>query len=401
MTTHSEHARVLLNGAPVPETLPAWLRASAKGRGAAVAIRHKVRGVWRTRTWNRLATEVAHVANAFEARGFGKGDVVVVASDVRPEAVVVTLAAQSLGGAAIWGVSAGNEEHVRFAFATDEAELVAIRETLQLRAPFVLGLHASGHGRLRSPDTALLAYDQLVPATLTELVDTPLRAAPDEPALFFDERDLRTESLDVRASSPRLSPRIHPSTHEELIAAANVWLDAERIDDRHDAFASKHSAPAQIHALLAAWLVAGFRLNCPEHASTAHYDRRELRPTLVAATSDTYAEIHRSVMASLPPKGTVSRRVVDWGLAKEAGAWRSILGEWFVRRRLRDIVGFSRVKTALVLGSAPDDAVRDLFARLGTNLRGIGEPRSTAQRDLASIFEPPPDVATSRRGGAP
>jgi hypothetical protein len=365
------------------------------------------------------------MADALASGGFTKGEVVVVVSDVRPEAIVVTLAAQWLGGAAIWiessdaaqswptGAPFGSTAHVRFAFAKEEKELVALRAALKLQAPFSLGIHASTRGLSRGSDPTRLAYDEVIPDVLAELAGPERMAAPDEPALFFDGKALRTESLDGGAPTPP-SPSIHAANHAELIAAARSWLDAERVDDRHDAMASHRSPSSQIRFILAAWLVAGFRLNCHEHASTANYDRRELGPTLFAATSPTYADLHREIMESVAPEGSLSRRVVDWGLAKDGGVLRASFGEWCLRRPLRDVIGFSRVKTALVLGEMPDDTVADLFARLGTPLRGVAlDPRndpgapveegsapSTGLVGIASIFEAPPNLATSPRGGA-
>jgi hypothetical protein len=396
--------------ASIPNTLPGRLQDLARSRPAAVAIRHKVRGIWLPRTWQRLAAEVAHLADALAARGFAKGEVVVVRSDLRPEAIVVTLAAEWLGGAALWiespdaarswatGAPSGSRVHPRFAFAKEEEELVALGAVLNLQAPFVFGLHASTRGLSRGLDPTLLAYEEVIPDALADLAGPEMIAASDEPALFFDGKDR--------------------ATHAELIAAARSWLDAEHIDDRNDALASERSPSSQIRFILAAWLVAGFRLNCHEHASTANYDRRELGPSLFAATSDTYAELHRQILESFPPLGSLSRKVVDWGLAKEGGVLWVSLGEWFLRRPLRDVIGFSRVKTALVLGEMPDDAVADLFAQLGTRLRGVAlhshdnprdDPRATVEDGhtpstglvgIASIFEPPVDLAASPRAGA-
>jgi hypothetical protein len=126
-------------------------------------------------------------------------------------------------------------------------------------------------------------------------------------------------------------------------------------------------------------------------------------------------DLVRGVMESLAPKGTVSRRIVDWGLANDDGALRSLLGEWLVRRPLREVTGFSRVTTAIVLGPPPADTVVDLFARLGIRLHSLErdiqerpavsavhqEDRATDFGDLASMFEPAPELAVSPRGGDP
>jgi hypothetical protein len=410
---------------PSPRTLPQCLEAAAESHGDAVAIRHKVRGIWRPRTWRRLVAEVKWVAGTLEARGFQRGDAIVVAGCIRPEAIVATLAAQWLGGAAIWiepldrgkwvppQTQTGAPPRVRAAFAHDEAGLVALRTAPAIGASLALGLHPSKRGPLPGLDPALLAYDDLVPASLAEPAGVSPSAAPDEPALFAEEKDVERGSSDARAPGPP-SPSLRPLTHKELIASARAWCKDERIDDHYDAFIWEQSPPAQIRGVLAAWLVAGFCLNCPEHASTAHFDRRELGPTLLVGSSDAYAALHRDVVESLPPSGTFSRWFVDWGLAEKESAWTAIVAEWLVRWPLRGALGLSRVKTALVLGAAPDVPVTDFFARLGAPLRSVlierrddrigptsgGDVVYTALEGLASILEPTPDLVTSPRGGA-
>src|SRR3954467_14831049 len=85
-----------------PATLPDYLAHWAFHRARAVALRHKAHGNWSAWTWGDLQAEVARVAAALAARGFERGEVVAVAAELSPQALAVALAAQGLGGAALW-----------------------------------------------------------------------------------------------------------------------------------------------------------------------------------------------------------------------------------------------------------------------------------------------------------
>jgi long-chain acyl-CoA synthetase len=79
-------------------TMPGLLRHRARTTPARIALREKVRGVWRGTTWSGYFEQVAAFATWLRAQGFGPGDTLVVASDGTPEWFHADLAAQSLGG---------------------------------------------------------------------------------------------------------------------------------------------------------------------------------------------------------------------------------------------------------------------------------------------------------------
>jgi long-chain acyl-CoA synthetase len=79
-------------------TMPGLLRHRARTAPGRIALREKVRGVWRGTTWGDYFERVAAFALWLREQGFGPGDTLVVASDGSPEWFYADLAAQSLGG---------------------------------------------------------------------------------------------------------------------------------------------------------------------------------------------------------------------------------------------------------------------------------------------------------------
>ncbi len=79
-------------------TMPALLRQRAKLTPDQIALREKVRGVWKGVTWAEYAQNVQAFALFLRSHGFVSGDTLVIASDGSPEWFYADLAAQSLGG---------------------------------------------------------------------------------------------------------------------------------------------------------------------------------------------------------------------------------------------------------------------------------------------------------------
>lgn len=82
----------------MPQTLPQALLLQAHTRGSAIALRYKHLGIWHTRSWSELAHEVNRLAAALQARNFRQHDDLLIISQARPEALLLALAAQWLGG---------------------------------------------------------------------------------------------------------------------------------------------------------------------------------------------------------------------------------------------------------------------------------------------------------------
>jgi AMP-binding enzyme len=330
-----------------PATLPAYLAHWAADRSREIAIRHKSLGVWVAWTWGDLHAEVGRVAAVLEARGFRPGDDVVIAAGLSPRSLALTLAAQGLGGTAIW-----------------------------------LAAEKAGEAAVNAYADAAAADRGLAPAA-------SLRAPPRDFALRFAGR---AEAL----------------THTALIAGARVWLDAGDIRAGHRAFASEGPTTEAAATFIAGWLVGGISLILPENATTADADRREAQPSIVAASAAAYERLRQQVAENLPPPGTLLRRVVDAGLASAAeGRVRSGLGWWLVRRPLREVLGLQRVELALLFGEAsPPAEAREWLAELGVPVRvlslgssaeahGRETPLALPATDPSTLLQPALAVAAS------
>jgi long-chain acyl-CoA synthetase len=88
-----EHDTLLLGEG----TLPQILRYRAQERGRQVALREKVQGVWRGRTWAQYYRDARRTALGLMKLGLQRGDRIVIAAEGIPEWFYADLGAQMLG----------------------------------------------------------------------------------------------------------------------------------------------------------------------------------------------------------------------------------------------------------------------------------------------------------------
>lgn len=336
----------------MPQTLPQALLRQAQTRGSALALRYKRLGIWQVRTWSELADDVGRLAAALQQRGFSPNDDLLIISQARPEALLLALAAQWLGGSV---TLLDPERDNRTLLAGRRAGFVLMED---LQAAHQIGergvrVYLDGRG-LNQPQTAdLIAY-----ADLSTTAPAPA-CATQSSALAFVFHANTTVQL----------------SHAQLLAGARTLIAQEHLNSHEEALAARvFAASGQARYLLAPWLHAGFRLNFPEALATRDTDRRELGPTLVLGTRESYGRLEQWVAERLPLPGTFSHRLYRWAMQPTPSPARRWLGHWLVRRPLLDVLGMSRLRVPLLVGPplAPQSAA--FFGALGVHPGHWHEP---------------------------
>jgi len=349
-----------------PSSLHQWLQRQARRHGADVALRHKHLGIWQVRTWGQLADEVQRLATALQARGFSVGATLTIISRPRPQALLAALAAQWLGGVASLFdplEPAPEQTQLLGALQPDFVLVEGAEEILRLQAASVTA-QVLVYLDPRGLPQALPAVQALDYATLVAHQSTASQAPPTyaQPTAFVFFRQ------------GAQGPEQQCLSHAELLQDGERLVTREALGRQDEALAARAFASGgQARYLLAPWLVAGFCLNFPESLVTRDRDRRELGPTLVAGTRDTYERLHGYVLERLPKPGGWARRLVDWALAPAPGVLQRQLGGWLVRRPLRDVLGFTRTRIPLVVGEALRPETQAFFQRLGIQVRHWGD----------------------------
>jgi len=361
----------------LPDTLPAWLAEQARHRPHAPALRHKRLGVWEQLSWHALAEKVEALAAGLAAHDFGAGDALLLVSQPREEALCLSLAAQWRGGVAVPVEPSVSDQalgrivrHLAplFTFADDD------RQVDRLLALSQWVIDANPRGLRPHPHADVIEYSTLVsPDKGANAI-----ARPEQDAFIFYRDDAGHGIEEQRI------------THATLIREARLVAAKEHLHPADDAFAARAFATAaQARYLVAPWLLTGFRLNFPESLETRDNDRRELAPTLVAGTRETYGRVARLVDTRLPGANSVRRRLLDRLSDERSSGLLRLVAWWVVARPLREVIGFRRTHAALVAGAALDDDAARLFKALRIDVRTwpddgqwqrLPEPILTAQQ---------------------
>ncbi|KAB2970640.1 AMP-binding protein [Zoogloea sp.] len=370
-----------LSSSNSPDTLPAHLCEQARLQPRTVALRFKRLGIWHEKRWPDLLAEVAGAAAALQTDGFGNGDVLALLGQPSPEAVVMLLAAQWLGG--VVAPLALDAEPEALASA-----LIGLRPCIafgddQEQVDRLLAAGFSGKRLIYADARGLHAYRQTVLASYGEW----LAAAPDGSA--YPHCVARDVALRYHVAGGWDDGPVCRITHAEILDGARRLIAASGLNVGEEAFAGRRFAPAGVvRYLLAPWLLAGFTLNIAESPESRDPDRREIGPSLILGSAETYARLRSRIQARLPASRDGWRgRLVSAALHSRSGLLARIL----VRRPLAEVAGLGRVRHALVVGPAPDADLTEFFARLGVSLRRWPDAACLPQNrppehDLASLL---------------
>lgn len=342
-----------------PSTLPDWLRHQAQHRPHAVALRHKRLGAWHALSWQDVATAVEHLAAGLAQHGFAAGDALLLVSHPREEALLLSLAAQWNGGVAIPldPQLAGDtlrpvlaQIAPRFAFAEDDRQVDRLLAHQGLRV-----IDANPRNLAPHPHPAVIGYRTLAVQREGGFASV---AQPHDDAFAFVRLDADGHLVEQRLS------------HATLVHEAQQLAATEKLGPYDEAFAARaFAAASQARYLIAPWVSSGFRLNFPESLATRDNDRRELAPTLVAGTRETYARVAQLVDDRLPAARSWRRRLISHAQRRQGRPLMRALSWWLIARPLRAVIGFSRTHAALVIGPPLDEKTAALFEALRVDVR--------------------------------
>ncbi|MDY0918700.1 AMP-binding protein [Pseudomonas viridiflava] len=352
----------------MPHSLPQALLIQAQTRNRQIALRYKKLGIWKTRTWGEVAQDADHLAEALHLKGFKATDCLLIISEANAEALLLTLAAQALGGSVSLIEPSMDHRHwlatvkPRYAVVQNLALLARLGDAEPDRV-IVLdkrGLHDA-------EDARLVDYAELLKPAATGIRKPLIDAAAC--AFVF-----QTPECELQLS------------HADLLDGAQQLIDANAITDHDQALvALVFAASSQARYLLAPWLVAGFCLNFPEALSTRDNDRRELGPTLVLGTRESYARLELRARERLPLPGTFAHALYRWAMAPAKGLIRRQFGYWLIRRPLLDVLGMSRLSKPLLAGEALTPQSQAFFAALGILPRSLNTPVPIKPRLEAAV----------------
>lgn len=408
---------------PYKTTLPRLLIRQAEERADKPALREKEWGVWQPVSWRDNLKITAEFACGLRELGLGKGDVVILIGDNRPEWIWAELAIQGLGGIALGLYQDSPAEEIEYIFALTECKLVVAEDQEQVDK--ILSFR-DGVPHLASivyhDAKGLLAYEADVDGLMDfKAVRRMGREKHTDPVGDYKgwARELKPEdpTLITTTSGTTGRPKLAQLSHTNLLSMAH---NLGRVDPKHSTDEFVSFLPLawigeQMMAVASA-LLYGFCVNFPETPDTASADSREIGPHFLFSPPRVYesiaAKVQGDIMETSPFKRFLYNRFLPIGheyvdtlfAGETPSAWlkfKYFVADQGLFRALRDRLGFSRMRSATTGGAALGPDIFRFFHALGVNLKqiygqteiaGISCIHREGEVDFTSVGAPIPET---------
>ena len=370
-----------LSRTDVQATLPRLLLARAAADGARTAMREKQRGIWQAWSWETVSTRARELAIGLQARGFARGDRLLVIGDNQPRLYIAMAAAQMIGGV-ILPVAAETPEHALIELVRVQAVAFAVcggvvqcTRLMRVRArggaPANLFLdRAADH----SGGDDVIALDHLLAQARQsgQQEQDRLDRAMDE-AHGSDTAAILTFPHASLGSPPEVwaEPQAVVQTHDQAIALARSQILQHALSPQDEILAYLPlGSRADHHFSCVLATTAGFSLNFPETSATVPNDLCEIGPSLHVLPDWALKQLMAGILHRAKDANIVSRLLFDRYVhrAPNGGAAGSALGRLLFHRPLCDALGFGRTRLLFVDGRHVDPRAAAFFTSLGMEL---------------------------------
>jgi long-chain acyl-CoA synthetase len=373
--TDALRARVAAN-----DTLPKLLRQNAREFPSDIAMREKDLGIWRSFTWADYLTRVRDFALGLHGIGLGRGDVIALIGDNRPDWLAGALAAHAVGALTLGMYRDALEEEVAYLLTYGEVKAVFAEDEEQVDKLLALAdrvpslkhiIYSDPRGMRKYEDSRLLPADKLAEA------GRALHTA--QPALFDSLVDAgRGDAVAIlcTTSGTTAHPKLAMLTPAALLNHCVSYLAIDP-KDASDEYASVLPLPwimEHIYVLGKA-LISRMKVNFVEEPDTMMHDFREIAPTFVLFAPRIWESVAADVKARIMDASWLKRTMYEYGLARGMKAFaqgrHSRLANLLVFRALRDRLGFTRLRSAATGGAALGPETFRFFQAMGVPLRQL------------------------------
>ena len=383
-----------LGAAGQADTFAKLLIRNADLYGARPAMRHKDLGIWQSWTWQDTLAIVRAYAVGLHKLGLKRGETIAIVGANRPKLYWSVMAAQMMGAipVPVYADAVANElafvlnhAEVRFAAVEDQEQvdkILQVQEQLpkleQVLYDEPRGLRDYDHARLHAIDSVIangrkaLAEDAAARAWLDDEIAA---GKGSDPSIILYTSGTTGTSKGVVLSN------------ERSIKAASDTVAFDHLTEHDVALAYLPLAWVGDHYLnYAQGMVAGFCLACPESADTAMADLREIGPSFYFAPPRTLELLLTRVMIRMEDAGLLKRKLFHYfiGVARRYGErilngepvplqGRLLygLGNLLIYGPLKNVLGFTRVRTAYTAGEAIGPDLFAFYRSIGLNLKQL------------------------------
>ena len=324
----ADHAALIRGEA----TLPGLLRERARERPDQVALREKVQGVWRGRTWAQYYRDARRVAHGLTRLGLTRGDRIVIGSEDVPEWFYADLGAQMIGVHVVgiyptnpWPEVQYIAGHCRakLAIAGDQEQTDKFLDALANANEEGNGLPHLQHlfcvdmkGLRRYPPGRPHAF-----ARLLELGDRLVEEDPDAERRLDAAIDaLAPDDVNilVYTSGTTGPPKGAMLTHRNFVYGAYAYMVARQMLDRR--FESVCYLPlchvAERSYSTVQHLLSGGRVNFAESIDTVASNIREIAPTFFLGVPRIWEKLQQGFAFRMKDSGRIQQWLYRHGMQR-------------------------------------------------------------------------------------
>jgi long-chain acyl-CoA synthetase len=376
------------------DTFPKLLIRNAELYGSRPAMRHKDLGVWQTWTWAQTLEIVRAYAVGLNRLGIRRGETVAIVGGNRPKMYWSEMAVQMLGAIPVPVYADAVADELAYVLAHAETRFAAVEDQEQVdkimsvmdRLPQLAEMFYDEARGLRD-------YDHSHLRPMNDLIAEGRKALASDPSVgkWLDNEVAAGKGSDpsviLYTSGTTGASKGVVMTHERSIAAGTDTVNFDKLTENDVALAYLPLAWVGDHYLnYVQGLIAGFCTACPENPDTAMQDLREVGPSFYFAPPRTLELLLTRVMIRMEDAGFLKRKMFHYfiGVARKYGErilnkekvplhgrllyW---LGDLLVYGPLKNVLGFSRVRTAYTAGEAIGPDLFAFYRSIGLNLKQL------------------------------
>ena len=384
------------------DTYPKLLRLNAKEHGGEIALREKDFGLWRLFTWNDYQSRVHDFALGLLELGLGRGDVIGIIGDNRPDWVAAEIASHAIGAMSLGLYRDVLDEEAAYLLNYGEARLVFAEDEEQVdkllnlaeRVPQLTHIvYSDTRGMRKYDDARLMPADKLAAlgrdraARETDLYDRLVDATRGEDCAIL-----------CTTSGTTAHPKLAMLAPGRVLRHCADYLafDPKGPDDEYVSVLPLPWIMEQVY-VLGTGLLCRMKVNFVEEPDTMMNDFREIAPTFVLFAPRIWeaiaADVRARVMDSSPFKQSLYEIGMKAGLSALERNRHSAVADLLLVRALRDRLGFTRLRSAATGGAALGPDTFKFFRAMGVPLRTLyGQTETLGAYTLHPEGEVDPDT---------
>jgi long-chain acyl-CoA synthetase len=362
------------------DTFPKLLRLNAKEHGDEIALREKDLGLWRVFTWNDYQTRVHDFALGMIELGLGRGDVVGIIGDNRPDWMAAEIATHAVGAMSLGLYRDVLDEEAAYLLSYGDAKLVFAEDEEQVDKLLALADRAPNLKHIVYSDPrGMRKYDDPRLMEAEKLATMGRDRASREPGIY-DRLVDATQGEDVAilctTSGTTANPKLAMLAAGRVLKHCATYLafDPKGPDDEYVSVLPLPWIMEQVYAL-GKGLICRMRVNFVEEPETMMHDFREIAPTFVLFAPRLWESIAADVRAGVMDSSPLKQKLFDvgmkTGLSALAHGKRSMFADQLLFRALRDRLGFTRLRSAATGGAALGPDTFKFFRAMGVPLRTL------------------------------